>query len=112
MLTPPLDVLSQYPIRKSKQQKKAFREAAQAYASRLGYPCAVEKGSYGVQNLVIGDPEQARYLITAHYDTCARMVVPNLVTPCNIPFFLLYQILRRSKTSSEILSVILVIGYC
>ena len=92
MLTTPMDVLTQYPIRKSKQQKQAFRDAVQSYAQKLGYDSAIEKGSYGVHNVVIGDPEQSRYLITAHYDTCARMVVPNLVTPCNIPFFILYQI--------------------
>ena len=92
MLTTPMEVLTQYPVRKSKQQKKAFRDAVQSYAKKLGYESSIEKGSYGVHNVIIGDPEKAKYLITAHYDTCARMVVPNLVTPCNIPFFILYQI--------------------
>lgn len=92
MLTNPMEVLTQYPVRKTKQQKKDFRDAVQYYAQKLGYESAIEKGSYGVRNLVVGDPENASYLITAHYDTCARMMVPNLVTPCNIPLFILYQI--------------------
>ena len=88
-----MDILVQFPIRKSKAQKQAFRDAVQAYAQSLGYPVTVEKGGMGVHNLLIGDPETANFLITAHYDTCARMLLPNLVTPCNALLFWCYQIL-------------------
>ena len=88
-----MDILVQFPIRKSKAQKQAFRDAVQAYAQSLGYPVTVEKGGMGVHNLLIGDPETASFLITAHYDTCARMLLPNLVTPCNALLFWCYQIL-------------------
>ena len=93
MLSTPMDILVQFPIRKSKAQKQAFRDAVQAYAQSLGYPVTVEKGGMGVHNLLIGDPETANFLITAHYDTCARMLLPNLVTPCNALLFWCYQIL-------------------
>lgn len=93
MIEKPLDVLTAFPVRKSKAQKQAFRDAVQRYFSGLGYESRVEKGSFGARNLVIGDPENARFLITAHYDTCARMVVPNLITPCNIFLFLGCQLL-------------------
>lgn len=93
MLATPMDVLTQFPVRKTKAQKQAFRDAVQDYAADFGYSCMVEKGSFGCQNLVIGDPESAKYLVTAHYDTCARMPLPNLVTPCNIWLYLAYQLL-------------------
>ena len=93
MLTTPMDVLHQFPVRKSRAQKQAFRDAVQAYAESLGYSVAIEKGSMGVRNLVIGDPKTAKYLVTAHYDTCARMFFPNVVTPCNALVYWSYQIL-------------------
>lgn len=81
MLTEPMDVLEQFPVRKSKRQKKAFRNEVQAYLEGLGYECTEEKGSLGGRNLIIGDPENAKYLVTAHYDTCAHMIIPNLSRP-------------------------------
>lgn len=93
MLTKPMDVLAQFPIRKSGKQKKSFRDAVQSYVKDLGYESTVEKGSFGSRNIVIGDPEKAKYLVTAHYDTPAGMIVPNLITPCNFVTFILYQIL-------------------
>lgn len=92
MLQKPMDVLTAYPVRKSKKQKQAFRDAVQAYLQTLGYESRVEKGSLGCHNVVFGSPETAQYLITAHYDTCARLPIPNLITPCNLLLFLLYQL--------------------
>ena len=93
MIESPMDVLQNHPVRKSGKQKKSFRDAVQSYAQKLGYHVAVEKGSLGSRNLVIGDPETARYLITAHYDTPASLWIPNLMVPCNLLLFLLSQIL-------------------
>lgn len=91
MLVQPMEVLDQFPIRKTKVQKQAFRDAVQTFASDLGYPCRVERRSLRCQNIVIGDPETARFLVTAHYDTCANMLLPNFITPCNVPLYFLYQ---------------------
>ncbi len=91
MLTQPMDVLTAFPIRKTKKQKEAFRRDVQSYLEEQGYPVTIEKGSMGVRNVVIGDPEKAKYLVTAHYDTPAGMLVPNLITPCNLLTYLLYQ---------------------
>lgn len=93
MIQKPMDVLEQFPVRKSKKQKQAFRDALQPYVQSLGYECKIEKGSMGSRNIVIGDPETAKHLITAHYDTCAGMPFPNLITPCNFFLFLGYQLL-------------------
>ena len=57
----PMDVLRDYPVRKSKLQKQAFREAVLAYSGALGFEARVEKGSFGVRNVVIGNSEQAKY---------------------------------------------------
>ena len=92
MILKPMDVLTAYPVRKGKKKKQAFREDVLAYAKSLGYECSVEKGSLGANNVIIGDPKQAEYLVTAHYDTCARLPFPNLITPCNFWTFMAYQL--------------------
>lgn len=92
MLTKPMDVLTAYPVRKSRKQKQAFREDVQSLVKTWGYDVSVEKGSFGAKNLIIGDPANAKYLITAHYDTCARLPFPNLITPTNLLLFSLYQL--------------------
>ena len=102
MIETPMDVFRDFPVRKTKKQKQAFREAVQSYAEQLGYPCTVESGSLGSRNLVIGNPEQADYLVTAHYDTCARLPIPNFLTPCNFRPFLLWQVVL----------VLLILGVC
>ena len=88
----PMDVLREFPVRKSRKQKRQFRDAVTAYLESLGYLVHVEKGSFGSRNIVAGDPENARYVITAHYDTCAELPFPNFVTPCSFLGFLGCQI--------------------
>lgn len=92
MIETPMDVLRQFPVRKSGKQKQEFRDSVQSYAKGLGYQSKIEKGSWGCRNVIIGDPETAKYLITAHYDTPAGLWVPNLVVPCNLVLFILSQI--------------------
>lgn len=90
----PMDVLHRFPVRKTKAQKQAFRDWVQSYCMRLGYEVRTEAFSFGGNNVVIGDPEKAKYLLTAHYDTCARMLLPNMVTPCNLAVYWGYQLLQ------------------
>lgn len=89
----PMDILQAFPVRKSGKDKAAFRQAVETMAQGWGYPVSQEKGSFGARNLVIGDPKTARYLVTAHYDTCARLPFPNLITPTNLWLVLAYQFL-------------------
>lgn len=93
MLNEPMDILKAHPIRKSKAQKETFRADVQAYTKELGYECNIESGKMGVNNVVIGDPKTAKYLVTAHYDTPASIGLPNILTPCNLLAFILWQIL-------------------
>lgn len=91
MIHIPMDVVAQYPVRKSGKQKEVFRQDVISYCESLGYSVSVEAGSCKSRNVVIGDPTKAEYLVTAHYDTCARLPFPNLITPCNLVIYLLYQ---------------------
>lgn len=60
----PMDMLREYPVCRIKTQKLAFQDAVQGYAEKLGYPVFADQGSFGSCNLVIGDPKQAKYLVT------------------------------------------------
>lgn len=107
----PMDVVKNYPVRKSKKQKQAFRADVTQWLQNLGYPVCEEEGSFHSCNLVIGDPQRARYLVTAHYDTCARLPFPNLIAPCNFWTFLLYQIFICLMLMLPALAVGGLVGY-
>lgn len=107
----PMDVVKNYPVRKSKKQKQAFRADVTQWLQNLGYPVCEEEGSFHSCNLVIGDPQRARYLVTAHYDTCARLPFPNLITPCSFWTFLLYQIFIFLMLMLPALAVGGLVGY-
>lgn len=84
-------ILKEHPVRKSRAQKEAFRSWVLEQAQAMGYSARVEQNGKHA-NLVVGDPEQSSVLFTAHYDTPARMVVPNLIFPANIPMFVCVQL--------------------
>ena len=92
MITKPMDILQQFPVRRSKKQKEAFRNAVRGYARERGYVLRLEQGSFGARNMVIGNPKTAQYLVTAHYDTPASIGIPNFLTPCNPVTYILYQV--------------------
>ena len=88
MIQTPKDLLQQFPVRKTGKQKQLFRDAISRYVQSMGYPVHVESGRLGCRNVVMGDPEHAQYLVTAHYDTCAGLPFPNFVMPCNAFVFM------------------------
>lgn len=83
MLNEPMDILTAHPIRRTEAQKEAFRQDVLFLIRELGYDGKVETGKNKVNNLVFGDPEKAKYLISAHYDTPATIGIPNICLPCN-----------------------------
>jgi len=87
------EIFEKYQVRKTKKQKTVFIEYVKQLAERYGYDFKVEKGAFGARNIVIGDPEAAKVLYTAHYDTCARLPFPNFITPKNFLVYLLYNFL-------------------
>lgn len=84
-------VFQNYEIRKTKKQKSAFIDYVKTVADENGYSCEIQKGALGVRNIVIGSPEKAKVIYTAHYDTCAALPFPNFITPKNFLIYLLYQ---------------------
>lgn len=85
-------ILEKYQIRKTSGQKKQFIELVESYAKTKGYSCRVEKGMLGAKNIIVGDPESANVIYTAHYDTCPRLPFPNFITPKKFSLYLLYQL--------------------
>ena len=86
-------LVEKFPIRRSKEQKEAFRAWFMQQAEELGYSARVEDVK-GHQNVVVGDPETASAIFTAHYDTPAASFLPNVMTPRNKPFYWAYQMLQ------------------
>lgn len=84
-----------YQVRKTGKQKKAFRETLIAELKTRGVEAREEayKDWAGSVNVVAGDAEQAEIIFGAHYDTCARAILPNFIAPCNKPLYFAYQML-------------------
>ena len=87
-------ILDSFQIRKNKEQKAEFRSWLSGELTQAGYTPKEEHhgGLLPGCNLVVGDPEAAKVICTAHYDTCAVMPLPNFITPRNLVWYLLYQL--------------------
>ena len=81
-----------FPVRKSAREKAAFREWVTDYIRSMGYQVSADGKGYS-RNVVAGDPEQAKVIFTAHYDTQPVMPIPNFITPTNVWIYLAYQLL-------------------
>ena len=44
------------------------------------------------RNIVVGDINSCKIIISAHYDTCANLFVPNICFPFSIYLYIIYQI--------------------
>ncbi len=86
------EIFEKYQVRKNKAQKRAFASYVESLATDYGYSFKIEKGSFGVKNLVVGDPSSAKVVYTAHYDTAPVLPFPNFITPKNILIYILYNI--------------------
>lgn len=88
------EITSRFPIRRKAEQKKAFRDWVVAEIRRMGYSVKVEQsGLQCHENIIVGNPEKAPILFTAHYDTAPRNLLPNILFPRNPVLNLLYQML-------------------
>ena len=81
------EILEKYQVRKTKRQKTAFIEFLRAHFPDL----KVEDDAIGYsRNIVIGNPNTAKVVFGAHYDTQAVMPVPNFIMPRSITVSILY----------------------
>ena len=101
------EILRDWQVRKTKEQKTRFIAFLQ---ERLPGLRVEEGGLPRCRNLVLGDPERADVVFTAHYDTCARLPFPNFITPKNLVLYLLYQLLIMTPffALAVLLSVLLI----
>ena len=81
-------ILKDYMIRKTTAQKTRFIDYMKS-----AFPALTVEEDKNNRNLILGDPETARVLLTAHYDTCVQMPFPNFITPMNFWAYLGYQLL-------------------
>lgn len=87
------EIFEEYQVRKSKKQKTAFIEYIKALCEEKGIRCEVEENGSN-RNIVMGaSPADSEVVMTGHYDTCAKMIVPNFITPKNFFIYFVYQLL-------------------
>lgn len=77
------EIYEKFPIRRNEEQKKCFFEYVKAEAESVGLSARIEQLEKKHNNIVIGDVENASVVYTAHYDTPARSLLPNLMMPRN-----------------------------
>lgn len=81
------EILASFPIRNSSEQKAAFREFV------LGrFDDAQIETLDAHNNIVIGDPDSAKAVFCAHYDTPRRSLTPNLMLPMHKWLHVLYTL--------------------
>lgn len=83
-------ILSEYQIRKTAAQKDRFIALMQKHFPDLqvetsGFPKS--------RNLILGDMQSAKVLLSAHYDTCAALPFPNFITPKKPIVSIFYSVL-------------------
>ena len=83
-------ILREYQVRKTKKQKDRFIQLLQAYFPQLQIESTRFPKS---RNLIIGNLDTAKVLLSAHYDTCARLPFPNFITPKKPLISILYSLL-------------------
>ncbi|MDL2216008.1 M28 family metallopeptidase [Ruminococcaceae bacterium OttesenSCG-928-N02] len=89
------EVHEKHHIRKTNAQKQAFLAWATSELENEGYQTKIETAQtlfWKSNNLVVGDPDTAELVLTAHYDTPPVMPFPNIITPKNVLIYWLYQI--------------------
>lgn len=85
------EIFDRFEIRKSRKQKVAFVRWLRPILEQKGYSVKIEFGDMNCHNIVIGDVEKADVIYTAHYDTCAVLPFPNIITPKTPVLYWLYQ---------------------
>ena len=85
------EVYNKFPIRKNDKQKDEFFKYVENETKQYGYNAKVETIKKN-KNIVIGDYEKAKVVFTAHYDTPASALIPNLMMPRNKGVSMIYAI--------------------
>jgi hypothetical protein len=111
------EVNTLFPIRKRENQKSAFRDYVTKEAKASGWHTRVECLGGRHNNVVIGDPTKAKTVLTAHYDTPASSLIPNLMLPRNplitylYVFFFAFAVAFFSLFIASAISIPFGLGY-
>lgn len=101
----------EFGVRRRNEEKKDFRDFVLSEAEKMGISAKVETTGDGKnENVIVGDPEGAKVVLTAHYDTPATSLFPNIMIPRNIPLFFAYQMLPVAFMLAVALSVSYLVG--
>lgn len=83
-------ILDKYQVRKTNTQKQAFIDFLKTELPEL----TIQKSQFpNNKNLILGEIENSNILLTAHYDTCAQLPIPNFITPLNPLLSIAYSLL-------------------
>ena len=100
-----------FTIRRKPEEKKAFRDFILSEMGERGILAKVETTSDGKNdNIIVGDPKSASVVFTAHYDTPAASVFPNIMIPRNQLLFWCYQFVPVIAMLAVALSISYLIG--
>ncbi|MBE7004869.1 MAG: M28 family peptidase [Ruminococcaceae bacterium] len=89
----------EYPVRRKPREKEAFRLWLVGALREMGYDPSLQTRETPLQvgaqvtNVIAGDPEKAKLILAAHYDTGIRTLLPPLIMPTRPATALLYQAL-------------------
>ncbi|MBO7196934.1 MAG: M28 family peptidase [Clostridia bacterium] len=102
------EVNARFPIRRSSQQKALFCDYVR---EEIGEDrVAFETLDNRHKNVIIGNISEAEVVFTAHYDTPAASVIPNLMIPANKLLSILYHMLYPLILSIASLALALMFG--
>ncbi len=104
-------IAREFPLRHKAQEKERFRTFLVGELRRMGYSAGLQSRESmlsrggSVTNVVAGDPETARVILVAHYDTGIREPLPPMICPTRPVTYALYQAL--TPTLALLLSLVL-----
>ena len=104
------EIFEKHEIRKTKEQRKGFREWLISYAKANGYEAREEEVTKKAANVIVGNPAEADVVYTAHYDTCAVMPLPNFITPKNILIYIIYQLILTAVLFAVPITVMFILA--
>jgi len=87
-------IVENYQVRKSYDDKTRFINYLKGIFKEKGINLNIDSHGKIIKsrNIIVGDIDNADVIFTAHYDTCAKLPVPNFITPKNILIYILYSL--------------------
>ena len=106
-------LLTVHPVRRTGAQKADFRKWLVRELKRAGWKAGEETyGRFnGSVNVVAGDPDRADVILCAHYDTPARMLVQDFVSPTNVLAHVLYHVAAAMALAAAAFALALAVSF-